>query len=371
MDAEVQNSKPMRALAKFNGIIPLMGAAVLTALCGCSHSSADSREQPASPAVSVPVVHPNTGEITRSITLPGNVLAYQQATLYAKVAGYLKKIAVDKGDAVKEGALLAEIEVPEMLADLVKAKVELEVAALDHKRVGEAAKKAPDLVIAQSVDNAKGKYDIAKANLERLEILLGYARITAPFSGVITKRMVDPGAFIPAATSGSAAQNAALVTLTDFSSVRVQVAVPELEVPFIIKGLPAKVTIEELPGRAFDATVTRYAYALDELTKTMLTEMEIPNPKSELRPGMYPNVKLVVERKNALLLPVETLVVEKTKTSVFTVVDGKARKVALKTGFNDGVSVELLEGIDSSAAVILVGKQTISDGQMVQVVEGK
>src|SRR5207249_11073252 len=111
----------------------------------------------------------------------------------------------------------------------------------------EAQRKAPDLVVQQSVDTAKSKSDIAKANLQRTETLLGVAKITAPFSGVITRRMVDPGAFIPAATSGSAAQNAALFTLMDFSKVRVQTAVPEPEVPLIKNGLVVKIAVEELP----------------------------------------------------------------------------------------------------------------------------
>src|SRR5205823_7837278 len=134
---------------------------------------------------------------------------------------------------------------------------------------------------------AKGKLDVAKASLERTEALLGFAKIAAPFAGVITKRMVDPGAFIPAATSGSVAQNAAVVTLTDFNRVRVQVAVPELETSLVATGQPATVTADGLPGRSFDGKITRFSYALDEATKTMLAEIEVPNPNLELRPGMY------------------------------------------------------------------------------------
>ena len=124
-------------------------------------------------------------------------MAYQQATLYAKVAGYLKTIAVDKGDAVKEGALLAEIEVPELIADRAKFKAELEVAQIDYQRVSDAQKKASDLVVPQTVDNARGKLEIAKANLERNETLLGFARITAPFGGTVTRRPGPPGAGSP------------------------------------------------------------------------------------------------------------------------------------------------------------------------------
>ena len=349
------------------------GLFVLGLLCGCqrSNSSTQPGKAAASPA-GVQVVRAHSGEITRSITLPAEIKAYQQATLYAKVGGYLKTITVDKGDEVKAGASLAEIEVPELIADLARFKAELQVAAIDYRRVREAQEKASDLVVPQTVDNAKGKLEVAKANLERTQTLLDFARITAPFSGVVTRRMVDPGAFIPAATSGSAAQNAALLTLMDFSTVRVQVAVPEPEVPLIKNGLPVKVTVEELPNRGFDGTVARFAYALDENTKTMLSEIEISNPNGELRPGMFATVKMVVQQRNdALLIPVDALVVEKVKSFVFTVVDGKARKVPVKTGFNDGASVEVVEGLKSGEPVILVGKQALNDGQAVNVAEAR
>src|SRR5438034_10299087 len=153
-----------------------------------------------------------------------------------------------------------------MLADLARYKAEVEVAELDYKRLSESQKKAPDLVVPQTVDNAKGKLDVAKASLERTQTLLSFARITAPFSGIVTKRMVDPGAFIPAATSGSAAQNAAIVTLTDCNRIRVQVAVPELETSLVAADQPVKLTVDGLPGRTFDGKVTRFSYALDDAT---------------------------------------------------------------------------------------------------------
>jgi membrane fusion protein (multidrug efflux system) len=340
--------------------------------CGCGRSNppaAAGSNTP--PAVNVQIVRPHKGEITRTITLPTfKLLAYQEATLYAKVAGYLKTINADKGDQVKEGQLLAEIEVPELLADRAKYKAEVEVAAIDFKRISEARTKAPDLVVPQMVDSAKAKYEVAKANLEGLETLLAYAKITAPFSGVVTRRWVDPGAFIPAATSSSASQNSAILTVMDFRKVRIQVAVPEPEVPFIKNGVPAQVSVEELPGRVFDGTVTRYAHALEETTKTMLTEIELPNPEGEFLPGMYARVRIVLERKaDALLVPAETLVLEKTGASLFTVVDNKAKKVPVKTGFNDGVAVEVLDGLKPDEPVILLGKQSVGDGQAVAVVE--
>ncbi|MBI4659041.1 MAG: efflux RND transporter periplasmic adaptor subunit [Verrucomicrobia bacterium] len=357
-------NKLIRELSRWPCLLVMCGGGDCLLLHG-----ADSK--PAS-AVEVKFVHPKPGDITRHITLPATVKAFQQAVLCAKVAGYLKTITVDKGDTVKEGDWLADIEVPELIADLAKFKTEAEVAKIDFERTVEAQKKAPDLVVPQTVDNARGKYEVAKASLERIEKLLGFAKITAPFSGVVTMRYVDPGAFIPVATSGSAANTAALITLMDFNKVRVQVAVPEPEVPLTAKGQPVTVSVEELPGRSFRGEITRIAYALDEATKTMLVEAELPNPKWELRPGMFAQIKIGVERKTgALLVPIGALVVERGGNSLFTVVDNQAKKVAVKTGFNDGTTVEILSGATPEDRVILVGKQALAPGQPVNAVEAR
>ncbi len=165
--------------------------------------------------VEVKTARPARGPITRYVKLPGTIRPNQQATLYAKVAGYLKSLSVDKGDRVQAGQSLGEIEAPELQADLAKYNAEVKVAQRDHERISEAQKKAPDLVTAQSLDDALGKMEVAKANLERTGTLLRYTKITAPFSGIVTARFVDPGAFIPSATSGSAAQTAAIVQFCD------------------------------------------------------------------------------------------------------------------------------------------------------------
>jgi len=339
---------------------------------GCERGSAPPEQATAAAPLEVQTTLPSTGSITRSITLPGEIKPYQAATLYAKVSGYLKTITVDKGDSVKADALLADIEVPELLADRAKYKAEVEVADLDHKRLAEAQKKAPDLVVPLSVDTAKGKYEVAKASLERAETLLQFTKIIAPFSGVVTKRMVDPGAFIPAATAGSSPQNAALLMLMDFNTVRLQVAVPEGESALVANGQPVKLTVDGLPGRAFEGKITRFSYALDDASKTMLAEAELPNPKLELRPGMYATVKIGIERKeDALLVPADAVLIEKANASVFMMVENKAKKVPVKIGFNDGAKIEILSGLKPNEPVILIGKRTLTNGQAVKVGEGR
>jgi len=201
---------------------------------------------------------------------------------------------------------------------------------------------------------------------------LRYSRLTAPFSGVVTMRYVDPGAFIPAATSGSAAQTAAIVTIMDFNTVRVQVALPELEAALAREGQPVKASVEGLPGRMFEGKVSRLSYALDEATRTMLIEADLANSDLALRPGMYAIVKVGVEKHtDALTIPVEALVMEKVNAFVFVASGGKARKTAIKIGFNDGAKVEVLSGLTGNEAVILVGKLVLADGQAVNVTEVK
>lgn len=320
--------------------------------------------------LSVRVVHPRRGEIVRYVALPGSVRANQQATLNAKVAGYLKSITVDKGDTVKAGQVLAEIEVPELLADRAKSIAEVKVAETECQRLETAQRKAPDLVMPQAVDEAKGRLEIARANLERITTLLSYSRLTAPFAGVVTMRHVDPGAFIPTAVSGGSAGTSAVVTLMEFDTVRVQVAVPELEASLVRPGQPVRLTVEGLRGRTFEASVSRMGYALDESTRTMLMEADLPNPQHELRPGMYATVRTGVERHtDALLVPVEALVTEKANAFLFVVDSQRAHKTGIKSGFNDGTDVEILSGLDSSSAVILPGKTALADGQAINATE--
>lgn len=307
-------------------------------------------------------------DVIRYVTLPGTLKANQQATLYAKVAGYLTKVSVDKGDVVKVDQVLATIEVPEMIADMKKFEADAKVAEVDLSRLLDAQKKAADLVVPQMLDKARGASEVARANMQRTQTLLDFAKITAPFSGLITQRFVDSGAFVPSATSGSAAQNAALFTIMETTTLRAQVAMPELDAALAAKGQPVKVSIEALPGKTFDAKVSRTAGAIDEATRTMLVEADLPNPDGALRPGFYATVKVGVDHHdNALTVPVEALAMEKTNAFVFKVADGKAKKTAVTLGFNDGARAEVLTGVAEGEPVILVGKATFTDGQSVQI----
>ena len=357
---------------------------------------------------------PSRGPIVRYVTLPGTLKANQQTTLYAKVPGYLKSITVDIGDIVKSGQVIAEIEVPELQADLGrakaaiarakaevtsakagigKAKAELDAAEIELTRLTKARKSSPDLVVPQRIDEATARHEAAKAErtqaqaaadlatarqreteaeLERIEALLAFATVRAPFTGVISARHVDPGAFIPSATSGSAARTAAVVTMVEYDTIRAEVAVPEIEAARVIPGQPVKVIVEGLGRRTFEAKVSRHGQALDEASRSLNVEADIANPKHELRPGMFATLMVGVElHENAIRVPAAGVLTEKSGASVFLLVNGKAKKTPVKVGFNDGKQVEITSGLSGGEKVLLFDKTAPADGATVKATEAR
>lgn len=317
----------------------------------------------------VKVVVPTRGEITRFVPLPGSLRANQQVTLFAKVAGHVERIAVDRGTAVKAGAVLAELAVPELQADRARQSAELRLAVADLERLRAARAKAPDLITPSAYEAAEAKVAVAQASLDRTSAMLGFSRIVAPFDGIITSRFVDPGAFVPAASSVAGANSGALVTLMDLSVIRATVAVPEIEASRVAVGQPVQVAVDGWPGRVFKGAISRQAYALEEGNRALTVEADLPNTDLALRPGMYAVIKVGVERHvGALLVPSEAVVREKTATFVFTLADGKVTRVPVKVGFADGPVVEILEGVADTARLALPGKLTLVSGQAVRAI---
>jgi len=344
---------------------------VLVASCGLAPSAI------ADEARAVQTTRPARGEVVRFVTLPGRIQANRKATLYAKVSGYLATLTVDQGDVVKAGQLLGTIEVPELQADLSRYEAESRVATSELERNRDAREKAPDLVVAQTVDDARGRAEIARAEVQRIRTLLGFARLTAPFRGIVTARFVDPGAFIPAATAGNASNrgasettnSAAIVTIMDFETVRVQVPVPEREAALVRIDQPFDFTVDVLGEKKFSARVSRHAYAIEAPSQTMLVEADVANKDLVLRPGMFVTARLGVDRHvDVWTVPSAAVLVEKTTRSVFVVTGGLAHKTAVETGFDDGTRIEITRGLAGSEPVILpaVG---LSDGIAVRVVE--
>jgi RND family efflux transporter MFP subunit len=321
----------------------------------------------AAEAVAVDVVRPDRGEVMRYVALPGTLVAERQATIYAKMPGYLRTLLVDKGDSVQQGQLLGELEMPELQADQARFLALVNVAKRDYERLSEARKQAPDLVVPQSVDEALGRLEIARADLKRTQQLLGYARLTAPFTGIVTMRYVDPGAYIPAATSGASASTAAIVTLMDISRLRVQIPVPEREAALIDSGEPVRLHTEGVKTPHV-ATISRFSHALDPETRTMLVEADLENAEQTLRPGMYANTEIGVEvHRGVLRVPSVAVRAERNASVVFVVRDDHAMRTVVRVGFNDGDHAEILDGLSGTESLAVPPANVqLTDGQSVR-----
>ncbi len=312
------------------------------------------------PALDLPATKPLKGTIHRWITLPGSFAPWQQVELKARVAGYIEKITVDKGDVVTAQQQLIQIEVPELKADLIGHRATVAAAEIEVKRLHEARAKSPDLVLPQAVDDAEAKLAIAKAGMERTNALIDLAQVKAPFAGTITSRRVDPGAF-------AAAGGDTLLQVTDVSTLRFQVPVIETETGFLKPGLQVEAKVDALSGAIVKGTLSRLSGQLDTATRTMLIEADFKNDDGRLRPGMFAMARVAVEQHDdATIIPVAALVKEKASSFVFKHVDGKAMKTAVKPGFNDGVNVEVPE-LKADDVILVPGTVVLTDKQAVSI----
>jgi membrane fusion protein, multidrug efflux system len=212
---------------------------------------------------------------------------------------------------------------------------------------------------------AEANYQGAKHAMEQLAATLDYTKVLAPFDGIVTARFVDPGVLVQAATS-SATQAVPLFTVMDLSVLRVYVNVPQEDAPFVKKGTPATISVKDI-GKAVEASVTRSTVALDPGTRTMLAEIDIPNPNLTFSPGMFAEAILVLrQHRDALVIPPSALVSENSSKAVFIVQDGVAHKVPVTTDIDDGAWVEVASGLTGTEDVVVVGKARLNDGTTVK-----
>ena len=324
----------------------------------------------------VAVVHPSASSPADELVLPGTARAFTDAAIYARASGYLKKWHVDIGAKVTRGQLLAEIETPELdqqlrqaRADLENARATMEMAKTTADRWQALFKR--DAVSRQETDEKLSDYharkatvDASGANVKRLEDLQAFQKITAPFDGVITARNTDIGALIDA----GAGQARELFRLAAIDKLRVFVSVPQTYAQAARPGTPTAITLEEQPGKIYRGTLARTSSALDPVARTMLSEVEMDNPAGEVLPGAYVVVRLRVGRETrGLTIPANTLLFRAEGLRVAVVRDGRAELVPVKLGRDYGRSVEVVEGLQPSDAVILDPADSLVSGTAVRV----
>lgn len=327
---------------------------------------------------SVSVIHPRRGAPTDEIGLPGNIMAFSDAPVYARTSGYLKKWYTDIGTRVKTGDLLAEIESPEVDQQLSQARADLGTATANMKLAELTMNRYQALlkleaIAKQDVDNAAGAYEADKAtvasqaaNVKRLEQLVAYEKVYAPFDGVITARNMDVGQLINAGNGGTAQE---LFHISSAAKLRIFVSVPQMYSHAAVPGVTARITLTESPGSHYVGKVARNSTAIDPATRTLLTEVDIDNTSGQLLPGSYAEVHLKLPAATAaLIVPVTALIFRAEGLEVAVVRDGnRAELVHITQGRDFGTEVEVTSGITEQDAIIVNTPDSLTSGAPVRV----
>src|SRR6204780_852637 len=376
--------------------------AVLFLICG-NHSGKAPAAQPRAAAV----VAVTRGNLASSLTVAGQFQPYQQVDLHAKVSGYIRWIKVDIGDRVRQGEVLALLEVPELQnqvegaqaevrhsqSDITRAQSEVVSAEstysalhAEYTRLEEASKERPGLIAEQELDDARAKdqqaaaqvggakgslnatqeqLGVSNATRSRLETMSGYEQIVAPFTGVVTKRYADTGTLIQAGQENNTA-TLPVVQVAQSDLLRLRMPVPESDVPYIQVGGDVQVKVSAT-GHIFTGKIIRFSRALDTNTRTMLTEVDGPNRDLSLNPGMYAETTIQLQQKNdALILPAQA-VVQSNDQSYGRVVDAtnhvEKRNVTL--GIQTSNRVEITSGLQIGDNVIAAGQTGYQPGEVV------
>jgi RND family efflux transporter MFP subunit len=354
------------------------------------------------------VIHPKVAPAQTSLSLPGNLQPMYSASVFARTNGYIAKRFVDIGSRVKAGQILAIISSPEVDQQLNQARAQvLQAGAALQQSTAALQQAAANLDLAritrdryahligtravtqQSVDETDQTYkarsaDVAaananiavaganlksqQANVQRLMQMQRFERVVAPFDGVITARNVEQGDLV---NDGSGNGTRSLFSIAQSNVLRVQVEVPQSAALSIKDGQPATLTVQERPGRQYEATVTRDADSVDLAARTMLTEVQVDNRDGSLVPGMYGNVKFVITHNRAsLIIPSTALVIDKNGMHVVSVTpDDRVHFIPVDIGQDMGSEVEISSGLHGGESLVTNPSDLLNDGQKVSIAE--
>lgn len=326
--------------------------------------------------------------ISRTVELPGELQPFQSVSIHAKVRGYVERVLVDRGSVVKQGELLAEMTAPEMKAQIAEAESKVQAAESDrlqaeaqlaaaqstYDRLQKAAE-TPGAIAGNELIQAQKQVEAARALVEArrqagiaLEAavrvqkdLEAYLRITAPFDGVVTDRLVHPGALV------GPGEDPVMLVIQEVSHLRLVVAVPEENVGGIVRGARVEFRVPAYPERGYSGSVARIAHALDQKTRTMAVELDVFNRDGSLSPGMYPSVKWPVHRSRpSLLVPKTSVVTTTERTFVVRSQHGRAEWVDVTKGGADGDLVEVSGNLQAGDLVVRRATDEIREGTPVQ-----
>jgi membrane fusion protein (multidrug efflux system) len=313
--------------------------------------SAESRRQ------NVPLVEvekPLRETVKIQLEFNGDVMPVRQAAIFSKVSGNLERIYADMGYNVRANQLLATIDSTELYQQFQQANATYQNVLITYNRLLQLLEK--NLSSKQDVDNADAARKVAKAGLDAAATRLSYARIVAPFHGIITRRYLDPGALVTAS-------NSTLFNLMNLDSIKVIVNVPEKDVPSVYRIRSAEITLDALPEKKFHGRITRYSDAVDLTTRTMAIQIDVANSTREIKPGMFATVQMTMaEHPSAVTIPTSALLKDDSSQYVFVADGEKARRLRVKTGAEQNARTEILSGLTGEKPVITVGQQFVRDG---------
>ena len=355
-------------------VLALSGAASMFSRIRAGHALA--KETEIDSVATVVVVHPTAEKLDEELVLPGSLQAYEESPIYARTSGYLLRWFKDIGSKVSKGELLAQIDTPEVDQELGQTRAtrqqiaaQLDLAKISAERWQNLRK--TDSVSQQEADTQTSAYQQALANLaaadanvRRLEQLESFKRVYAPFSGVLVKRNVDPGALINAGSGG-----VELFILAKVDPLRVFTNVPQAYSPAIKVGMPAYVTLAELPGQKFSGTVARTADAIDPATRTLLTEVDVPNKDGRLLRGSFGEVHFSPKiNAQKVTVPVNAMLFRQEGPRLAVVgADNKVQLRPITIGRDYGSTLEVLGGVSLEDRVIINPADSLEDGQKVNV----
>ncbi|HZU22994.1 MAG TPA: efflux RND transporter periplasmic adaptor subunit [Terriglobales bacterium] len=330
----------------------------------------------------VTVIEPSAEKSADELTLPATLQAYTEAPIYSRTNGYLVRWYKDIGSRVRKGELLADIDTPEVDQELRQARAARQQIAAQLQLAKSTAERwenlrKTDAVSQQEADQQTSAYQQALANLaaadanvKRLEEMESFKHIYAPFAGVLTRRDTDIGALVAA---GSGAQTKPLFDVAQVDVLRVYVSIPESYAPSVHPGLKAALALDEFPGQKFTGTVVRTADAIDPSTRTLNTEVDVPNRDGRLIPGAYAQVHFDIPlRTQRISVPVNALLFRSEGVRAAVVgPDGKVHLKPVVIGRDFGTKVEIVSGLGPSDRVVINPADSLSEGDTVKVAQGK
>jgi RND family efflux transporter MFP subunit len=343
----------------------------------------------ATAAPAVALVEPKLQQSANEIVLPGNIQAYTLAPIYARTTGYVKAWYHDIGSRVRKGDLLAVIETPELDQQLAQAKADLTTAQSNEALAQVTANRYKGLlqqnaVSQQDTDNAiaqlqsrSAEVTSAQANVRRLEELVSFEKVVAPFSGVVTARNLDVGQLVSSGGStttpgaGIISNSKPMFEISAVDKLRVYVSVPQVYAPDAKPGVVATLSLPQFPGKSFNGKLVRTSDAVDPATRTLLAEIEVENSSGELLPGSYTQVHLNAKTSApALVVPVSATILGPDGLRV-AVVDSnqRAHLVRVTPGRDSGATIEIIAGLDPGQKIIANPSDSLTDGEPVRVVQ--